>query len=46
MEYVEQPVILMELHKNNEEVPLILEMNETEVEELLTKLKEIQKLII
>jgi len=42
----EQPVILMEIRKNNEDSPLILEMTEVEVEQLMFKLKEIQKLII
>jgi len=46
MAFYEQPTILMELRKNNEDKPLVLEMNEVEVEQLLIKLKEIQKLTL
>ena len=43
--FYEQPTILMELTKNNEDTPLIIEMNQLEVEQLLVKLKEIHKFI-
>lgn len=43
--FCEQPMILMELRKSENESPLIIEMSESEVEELVAKLKQVQKLL-